>query len=602
MCGITGIWNIQQSEQDLIRIVQAMTDAQKHRGPDNGHVEKISDGVVFGHRRLSIIDTSPDGHQPMHRANCVITYNGELYNYRSERQRLEAKGIAFKTNSDTEVLLALYEEKGPDFVKDLNGIFAFALYDKEKQMLICARDHFGIKPFNYIQSKGGLIFASEFKGLLASGLIERSIDMDALALLLKKGSVPQPYTLIKGVKSLLPGHVMVCSKSEVEIKRYYTPSPAKLSVSSDQEYKEMVHELLFQTVQDQLVSDVPIGAFLSGGVDSGLICAMMKKAGGDVKTYSVGFEAPQGTAEYDETNEAAMVAEHLGIEHTTFTISEQEAKSALLPIIKGLDQPGIDGLNSYFVSSVAAKSLRAALSGTGGDEGFGGYEWFPRMAAFHEANPLQRLKRMLRGRDEIAHYDSFHGVFSKSLAQDLLGHGVHYVDTYGPVRETLKNFDTTVSRTSCLVMGSFLQNQLLPDIDKASMAHSLEVRVPFLSQDVVETAMALPDHLKIGQPDHDAEPGSYVAEGTKKILVDIAADYLPEGYDTRPKRGFALPMNHWLSSIWSEPVKDVLSYETVKRRGLFDPEAVQSIINDAPWTQTWLLASIELWCQEVLEG
>lgn len=597
MCGISGFWQVEKPPREKEAIIGAMMAALRHRGPDGGQFFS-DDYATLGHRRLSIIAPDASADQPMRRGPLTIVYNGELYNYRAEKSRLEASGVTFKTQSDTEVLLALYEREGTDCFQRLNGIFSFAIYDESKRRLVCARDHFGIKPFLYKQSGASLIFASELKSLLASGLVAPEIDHAAVSLLLQTGSVPQPYTMLAEVKSLLPGHFIVCEGAAIRIEKYYQLKAADIVCASDDEWQDAVHQSLRQAVSDQMVADVPIGAFLSGGVDSGLIAALMKESSAQVKTYSVGFET-KNSGQYDETSEAAEVARYLGTDHQAFIISDQEAKTALAPVIAGLDHPTIDGLNSYFVSQVTAKEVRVALSGTGADEIFAGYAWFGAMQDYENASLLQRIKHQLRGRDFLTYYQSLHRVFTPAQAGLLLRDKFIAGERYLP--QILKDLSVG-ARTSELVIGSFLQNQLLPDIDTASMAHGLEVRVPYLSRELVELGLALPDHLKIGKATAVTPAGSYAAEGTKKILVDIARTYLPQGFDTRPKRGFAMPMARWMQTIWNDEISEAFSFESVTRRGLFNPAAVARLQQtNAPWTQIWLLLAVELWCRQVLD-
>ncbi len=599
MCGIAGLWNLDRPAPDRETIIKRMVECLRHRGPD-GTQFLTKDNATLGHARLAIIAPDPSANQPMTRGPYTIVYNGELYNYREEKARLKAKGFYFQTESDTEVILALYEEGGTNCFQHMNGIFAFALYDERQKILVCARDHFGINPLLYARAEKGIIFASELKSILSSNLIERKVDNDALTLLMQTGSIPQPYTMVEGIKSLMPGHFMVCSNDNIHIERYYTLRQADISFKTDTEWQSAIHEKIRAAVKDQLVSDVPLGAFLSGGVDSGVIAALMKECSANVKTYSVGFEHSKSSGQYDETDEAAAVAHHLGTDHHTFTITDVEAKTVLPSIIRGIDHPSIDGMNSYFVSQTTSRHVRVALSGTGADEIFGGYVWFANMRDYENADILQKLKYTLKGQDYLSYYKSLHGVFSKTTTQKLLGK--NYTNTKRPLQPNLKN-SHGIARTSDLVISSFLQNQLLPDINTAALTHGLEVRVPYLSVDLVETALAMPDHMKLGTNDNTAIAGSYAAEGTKKVLIDIARQYLPEGFDNRPKRGFAMPMARWLETIWKEDLAEATSTQTIKNRGLFDADQVSTLreSSNLPWTQNWLLMSVELWCRHVLD-
>lgn len=599
MCGIAGLYRVDLTEDRQRLCMLEMTSGLRHRGPDGDDIY-TGKGIALGHCRLSIIAPTSDSNQPMRRGSLIIVYNGELYNYREEKQRLQSKGVRFKTQSDTEVVLALYEDEGVFSFSRLNGIFSFAIYNEETGHLVCARDHMGVKPFLYKTIDEGILFASELKSILSSDLVERKIDRAAVALLLKKGSIPQPYTMVEGVRSLMPGHYMICKGEQVEVVPYYTLKKKITNIRKDDDWQAAIHENIRRSVKEQLVADVPVGAFLSGGVDSGLIVALMREMSSKVKTYSVGFEHGNTSEQHDETNEAKHVANFLDTEHQNFIISDLDAKNELISIIKSLDHPTIDGINSYFVSKVASEHTRVALSGTGADEILGGYAWFDNMRNFDNFSLLEKIKFKIKGHGDLEYYNSLHSCFSDKSIKNLLGSDYNSINNF-PRTNFSDNKD--VARTSEFVMSTFLQNQLLPDIDTASMAHGLEVRVPYLNKDLVELCLATPDHLKLGIGDMSAPEGSYAREGTKKVLIEIARQYLPVGFDLHPKRGFSMPMARWLKTIWKDEVEDTLSYESIKNRGLFDPSILTHLrSHNMPWTQTWLLMAIELWCRNVLDG
>lgn len=602
MCGIAGIWNCNINLDDTASSIKRMTNALLHRGPDGGNIFVHKD-ISLGHRRLSIISPDESSNQPMVRNNLMIVYNGELYNYKEERRRLLEKGLSFFTQSDTEVILALYEDEGIDFLKRLNGIFSFALYDKSQKTLICVRDHFGIKPFFYARYKDGIVFASELKSILSSGLVSKNINHRAVNSLLLKGSIEQPMTMLDDVESLMPGHFIICKDKTIKIQKYYTPSPANISFMDDTSWKQAIHNSFKNSVMEQLVSDVPLGAFLSGGVDSGLITAIMAKHAHHAKTFSVGFERQKNSDQYDETSDAEIIANHIGTDHTCFTIADSDVKNDLKHIVRALDHPTIDGINSYYVSKVTSSHVRVALSGTGADEIFGGYKWFFDMQAFYNAGFLQKIKNKIKYRSGFDYYNSLHSVFSKPFIESLLVKSDKDDISHHFLLQS-NDFSEDISGTSKMVMETFLRNQLLPDIDTASMAHGLEVRVPFLSKELVEMALALPDHLKTGKPDLNAICGSYKREGTKAILLDIAKDYLPADIATRPKRGFLLPMARWMNTVWAEELQDCISIETLKKRDIFNEQTVINLLKEKsglPWTQKWLIMALELWCQNILD-
>ena len=381
MCGICGI--LGRSNQTA---VNAMVTAMHHRGPDDSGIY-IDESISLGMARLAVIDLSPTGHQPMSNPEETIwiVYNGEVYNFQEKRALLEKLGYRFTSTSDTEVILRLYEHYGDDFLLHLRGIFALAIYDKRqgsgKERLLIVRDHFGIKPVMYAEVNGQLVFASEIKALLASGLIEREVDPVVLRLLLTFGSVYQPYTMLKGVKMLLPAHRMVIEGGRVRVERYWSLGINRQPDLRSLPYKEQVRMLsaaLAESVHLQMVSDVPLGAFLSGGVDSSILVAMMAyEAAHRLQTFSVGFEA-EGSA-IDESTAASRTAQFLGTDHHHVLVRGLDVKEQIFHIATALDQPSVDGVNAYFVSWAARQGMTVAISGTGGDELFAGYPWFLNM-------------------------------------------------------------------------------------------------------------------------------------------------------------------------------------------------------------------------------
>jgi len=633
MCGIAG--SFQAADQSA---VQAMITAMRHRGPDDAGL--FADGkVVIAQARLAIIDTSSGGHQPMSSedGSIVIVYNGEIYNFKSERAHLEARGYTFRTSSDTEVVLKLYQEFGEDFLARLRGIFALAIYDRRdgRDTLLLARDQFGIKPLLYTETGGGLVFASELKALLASGKVPRTVDHQALQQLLSLGSIYQPATLVAGVKSLPAAHMMRIDANGIAVKRYWSYGLDRVAGLRNQPYQEQVEQfaaLIRRSVCQQMVADVPVGAFLSGGVDSSLIVALMaREAGGHIKTFSVGFEA--GANATDESHEAAEIARLLETDHSRVEIAAGDMVEHLQNFVRGLDQPSVDGLNSYFVSHAAAQHVTVSLSGTGGDELFLGYPWFANVertikqtleGSHGRANRL--LSRLPMGRAIAARLApgeidaaTFHDIFARQyhcfgsdLAHDLLSSQARKSVSYRTLGEEIGDCDELrnaawLDRSSVLCLNGYTRNQLLRDIDACSMAHSLEVRVPFLDVDVADFAFSLPASSKIQISEETFNPyASYTASGVKRIVCDVARRYLPSGFfDTRAKRGFALPYGDWLKGPLADVLNDCLARESVIRAGLFNPDAVERVLGDfhagrRPWSHPWLLMITELWRREIL--
>jgi asparagine synthase (glutamine-hydrolysing) len=633
MCGIAGIFGSRDRPA-----VEAMVSSIRHRGPDDNGLY-VDDRITLGHARLSIIDLTPGGHQPMFNAagTIGIVYNGEIYNYREEREKLIQSGWQPKSTSDTEVLIALYEREGDAFLPRLRGIFAFAIYDRRRgpglERLLLARDQFGIKPLMYAETPRGLVFASELKAILASGYVKREIDRDALRTLLTFGSVSQPRTLVEGVRHLPAAHKLVEDETGRHVFSYWSfgvDRIAGLRTSRYPEIREHVRDAVIRAVEMQMVADVKVGAFLSGGVDSSLIVALMARiSGAQIETYSVGFEA--GANADDETEDAAQVAALLNTKHMRIMIGGQEAADHLPRFVAGLDQPSVDGMNSYFVSHWTGRNVKVALSGTGGDELFAGYPWFAGMIPDFDNRPaysrtpspsfLTRV-RALAGAALPTPLEP-DAVYT---TQFLEGYGNLY-HCFGPATTAaLLSLPTAISmasdlsplddlpiadvldRVGALCLNGYTRNQLLRDIDCTSMAGSLEVRVPFLDPIIADIAFSLPRDTKL-HPDGAplTASASYNGSGVKRVLVDVAREFLPpDFFSRRGKRGFSLPFGDWLKGPLRPVLDHTLSATTVRRRGLFDPSTVndireQFINGQRAWNGPWLLMMIELWMQDLFD-
>ena len=398
MCGIAGIMG-RAPQQSIGKMVVSM----HHRGPDDSGV--YSDNwISLGMARLAIIDITSAGHQPMANADksIWIVYNGETYNFQQERQLLEKKGHSFFSHSDTEVVLRMYEVYGDDFLLRMRGMFALAIYDKRKgqgrERLLLARDHLGIKPLLYARMGANFLFASEIKAMLASGLIERSVDPEALRLLLTMGSVPQPLTILKGVQMLLPGHRLIIEGGRERLERFWKLETGRVKGLAGATYEDLVTEVrstLEESVRLQMVSDVPLGAFLSGGVDSSMLVSLMARhSSHKVQTFSVGF-GEEGS-QIDETDDAARTAAFIGTDHTKVLVTGNEVREKIIQIASALDQPTVDGVNSYFVSMASRAGVTVAISGTGGDELFAGYPWFSIMAKADDWDRLHPFRAATR--------------------------------------------------------------------------------------------------------------------------------------------------------------------------------------------------------------
>jgi asparagine synthase (glutamine-hydrolysing) len=640
MCGICGIWG-HPNPAKTDRMVAAM----HHRGPDDSGVY-VDSNISFGMTRLAVIDLNPTGHQPMSNPEHTIwiIFNGEIYNYREERVHLEKLGYIFGSTSDTEVILRMYEQYGDDFLLRLRGMFALAIYDKRKgigkERLFIARDQLGIKPLLYSERGETLLFASELKALLASGLISSEIDPVALRLLLTYGSVYQPDTMLKDVKALLPAHRMIVENGQKRIERYWSLGTDRYPELRNAPYEDqvrVVNEAVAESLKLQLVSDVPLGAFLSGGVDSSILVALMTRQAGDrVKTFSVGFDS-EGAA-FDESNDAAQTAKYLGTDHTHVLVTGREVRERIFHIVCSLDQPTVDGVNSYFVSWAARKGVTVAISGTGGDEMFAGYPWFQNM----EADSLQPRSWHTRITAQLARQPIFDPLLAGSYGAELYrartqaGFLSRYSLQYqvfgslgsarllqpairaSSIAGRAEHFDMmqidelsaagVVERVSALCLRGYTANQLLRDIDAASMAHSLEVRVPYLDPVIADITLSLPFKSKSGGGDmsNPALANTYRYTGAKKILIDAGRSLLPPDFDVQPKRGFAMPFNEWLRGPLNEIYRDTLAETTIKKRGWFNPTEVSRVRGNfdsymIDWLCPWLLMMTELWAREVLD-
>lgn len=638
MCGICGIWAGNSRPN-----VTAMVAAMRHRGPDDNGVHE-DERATLGMARLAIVDVSNAGHQPMSGAEggVWIVYNGETYNFVEQRRELEALGHVFNSDSDTEVVLQLYLRFGDAFLERLRGMFAVAILDKRRgrgcERLLLARDPLGIKPLLYSGDADRLVFASEIKAMLASGLIEKKISAPALHGLLAQGSVAQPATIIDGVHMLLPGHKLVIEKGRMAITEYWRLAANRHAYLANLDYAEQVRRLrgvLEDSVRSHMVSDVPVGAFLSGGIDSTVLTALMASLSGTrLRTFSVGY-GDEGVS-IDETDVAARSAAFFGTEHTRVLVTGADVRDRMTEVAAALDQPSVDGVNSYFVSSAAAGSVKVAISGTGGDESFAGYGWFHRMAALSSrlagngaalerfiSNaamwPLKRLPgdkaaraiSRLRGRhDFLEAFSREYRIFGSYAAHRLLSpdlasrlSNIQSDSARAAMADNMPHADV-IARVSALVLRGYTQNQLLRDIDAVSMAHSLEIRVPLLDKEVVDFALSLPAHTKLhGGASADA---AYAQSGAKRILIDATRDLLPPDIDKQQKKGFSMPYGPWLNGPLREILEDTLSRQSVSARGLFDVNLAERTRSDfykgkGSWALPWLLMMTELWCRSVLD-
>ena len=573
MCGIGVIYSFAAGADRVDRNeLQRISSQMARRGPDGSGAWISNDGRLgMAHRRLAIIDLSDEAAQPMSTPDgrLTIVFNGEIYNYRALRLELIDDGAQLHTQSDTEVLLHLYARLGSAMLDRLRGMYAFAIWDARERRLFAARDPFGIKPFYYSTDGGVFRAASQVKALIAGGNISRDTDPAGLVGFLLRGSVPEPFTTYRSIRTLPAGSWMTVDEHGASQPQRHFSIAAELqrgaaAPANPDEAREIVRAAVVDSVRHHLVSDVPVGTFLSAGKDSTTIAAVAREAGVPVRAVTLGFDEYRGKPN-DEVPHAAAVARHLGIEHDVVMLDRSAFRAELPRALAAMDQPTIDGLNSYFVSrAAAAVGMKVALSGTGGDELFGGYTTFRRIPRTVRASwPLKRLPRVARSyRAAYTALMPRHGRLSPKSA-GLFEYGCTYPGAYllrrglfmpweiagviGPelAHEGLVRLDmlgrmheaidpdpgTPFGRVAALETSFFLRDQLLRDIDWASMAHSLEVRVPLVD---IELLRAVAPVVARGE-----------ANG-KDYLVNTPAEPLPPEIVTRPKSGFTLPLRRWL--------------------------------------------------------
>ncbi|MTI32067.1 asparagine synthase (glutamine-hydrolyzing) [Xanthovirga aplysinae] len=603
MCGITGFFAFNQLGLSQLNHLDQSVDYLTKRGPDSRGTY-VNQKVGLGHRRLSIIDTSDNSRQPMTEVSgrFTLVFNGEIYNYRELRAQLECDGIKFRTSSDTEVLLKLFQKKGKECLGMLNGFFCFAIYDSLEKSLFIARDRLGIKPLLYYSSEDFLAFGSEMKALLAYD-IPRDIDFNALKLYLQFNYTPGPFSMLKGVKKLLPGHFLEMKNGKVNIDCWYkipysrdNMNPEKLSY--EQQKKQLV-ELLDRSVKRRMVADVPLGAFLSGGIDSSVITALASRQTDKLNTFSIGYKDEPF---FDETHYARQVAAKFKTEHTVFSLTNEDLYEHLFDVLDYLDEPFADSsaLPVYILSQKTRQKATVALSGDGADEMFSGYNkhlaayramnggvtamainsmlplWkvMPKSRNNPLGNKFRQLQRFAEGLSlsEGERYWRWASITREKEVDRLLNSNAKSKlekQSYQDFKtKHLEHFSTQsdINETLYTDMHLVLVNDMLTKVDMMSMANSLEVRVPFLDHEIVEFAFQLPESSKINK-------------GMKKrILQDAFRNVLPEDLYKRPKHGFEVPLLKWLrTGLKSMIIDDLLADSFIEEQGIFDLEEIRNL-------------------------
>lgn len=594
MCGIAGI--LTNSELPVEHLSRRMQNSLQHRGPDDQGIYISSNRkAALAHTRLSILDLTPAGHQPMPTSNdrYWITFNGEIYNFQQLRSQLQSQGEKFHSQTDTEVILKLYQKKGQDCVKYLRGMFAFAIWDDQEKTCFIARDPLGIKPLYYWQSGSLLLFASELRSILASGLLTPTLSPQGLYGYLTIGSVPEPHTLIEGVKCLKAGHWLHWSAGNTNLSQYWEINFTPTEISRPEAINK-VRSALIDTIKYHFLSDVPVGVFLSGGIDSSAIVALARQTQtGKLRTYSIEFEEQA----WNEGKISQKVAQQFQTEHTKFIVTPSFAKSLLPKFLSVLDQPSIDGFNTFCVSQLARNhGTKVALSGLGGDELFGGYPSFqevPQMLWWRKkmgslkplsagigtalerwatSHQLKRLGDFLQQPPTtIAAYRSFRGIFSNGEATQIAAQ-------FLPDRRLCRELDNTdetsdfpsiADEVSLLEISQYMRNQLLRDSDVMSMAWGLELRVPFVDQLFVQTIASIPSSIRLSRG--------------KQLLIEAVPE-LPTWVVNRPKQGFFFPFQDWLEGEWSNYLPQVDCPKNISLHA---------------WYRRWSLAILQNWWEKI---
>jgi len=630
MCGIFGI--VSRNTRIPDGVLERGTQSLAHRGPDDSGTILLRDStpnsveIGLGNRRLAILDLSPLGHQPMHDPDTGnwIVYNGEIYNFRDVRKELESDGTRFVSNSDTEVVLKAYARWGEACVSKFRGMFAIALWDARQHQLFLARDPMGIKPLYYAEAGSHFLFASEVRTLLGTGLVPARIDPAGLINYLTFGSAYDPLTLVEGVHALPPGHTLTWEDGTLRQSPYWDlvnkPASAPLHVAEDVTGAAALQSLLEESVRMQLVSDVPVGVFLSGGIDSSALVSILSRGGVTPSTFSIVFRE----ADFSEAQHSRAIATKFRTDHHEITVSQTDVLAAIPDALSAMDLPTMDGVNTFFVSRETRRAgVKVALSGLGGDEVFAGYSTFrtvPRMERFSEflkhvphgirspfasafaamapANDQNRkLASLARDNGRLLHPYFLARMLFTPGQRDLL---LRTSDSSISVTASLAQRDRLlrslaldpINRVSYLESRCYMLNTLLRDADFMSMSQGLEVRVPLIDHELAKTVLAMPGRRKVnGTP--------------KKLLVGALAGSLPDEIVHRPKRGFTLPFEYWLRQDLREEIEPVLSAKCVSvgpLGELLNAGQVEQVWEDfqrgeVSWTRPWSLYVLQRWCE-----
>lgn len=612
MCGIAGFIDLESNRESAVQLIDSMCQVIRHRGPDDQGVW-VGDGVAMGMRRLSIIDLA-GGHQPIFNEDksALVVFNGEIYNYRELQQELQERGHHFETHADTEAIVHAYEEYGDDCVNHLRGMFTFALWDRKRQRLLAARDRFGKKPFNYYWDGRRLIFGSEIKSILEAG-IPHEINAAALDEYLVYCYVPTPHTLFRDVFKLPAAHILIYEDGEIRTKRYWELPFTPTCQDDETTAIERTRELLKEAVNVRLMSEVPLGAFLSGGVDSSIVVGLMSSMMSQpVKTFSIGFEED----DYSELPYARQVAQLFGTDHKEFFV-RPELVSVLPQLVWAYDEPFADSsmLPTYYVSKLAREHVTVALTGDGGDEIFGGYTRYNRELSISRIPGLMRyllgyaarfMPDGMRGKKRLSsmygdlpqRYMETFTLFPDNSRSSLFSQDYFaLLRDYDPCQRLMSEFRAApypdvVAQLQYVDVRAYLADDILVKVDKASMFNSLETRAPLLDHHLAEYVSSLPSTIR-------------THNGTLKYLLKkVAADILPTEILTRRKQGFGVPIKHWFRDDLTSYATEVLASPRAQQRGIFNPDFIRKLLRAHANTTLvnhsdaiWALLCLELWFQ-----
>jgi len=648
MCRITGFLDLTfKGNYNLTQTIISMRDTLIHGGPDDGgvYIEPIY-GLTLAHRRLSILDLSPSGHQPMEFDNLVITYNGEVYNFKEIRKELEGLGYTFKSNTDSEVVLKAFHKWGIDAIHKFRGMFAFAVWDKKSKKLILVRDRIGVKPLYWYFKDGLFMFSSELKAFHKHPKFIKKLNLEALSLYLQYGYITAPYTIFENTYKLLPGHYLeIDLKGNIKIEPYWEienflikgiEEKEKWLKRSEEELTEELEELLTESFKLRMVADVPVGMFLSGGIDSSLVAALLTKEGYDIKTFTIGFTEK----EYNEARYAKKIAEYLGMEHTEFYCTPKEAYEVIPKLPDLYDEPFGDSsaIPTYLVSKLAKTTVKVSLSADGGDEQFCGYTryvfTYERLLKLSKLpfkgilikfletlgvenifllykyfrfilpkypnlkDKISKLIETLKEETPLKQYDYSLKYFLPLELKDLIRSYVPLKNQLFKVKELQEKLDISKINPLILFMyydlKTYLPDDILVKVDRATIGVALEGREPFLDNKLLEWSSQLPIEFK------------YREGKTKFLLRKILYKYLPKELIDRPKQGFGVPIHEWFKKELKVLYGEYLNEKRIKDTGIFNPKEVKKLLN-LYWRdgginskKLWLLFMFQIWSEKWL--